>query len=403
MKKELCFFLGVTSNIAFAAGNVAIGLNKYMSQYVFDIVIYHSGLADNDLNTLLKIPKVVLREFNLPQDFVKYMLTNLPEECRFRDINKLMCYAHLEAFNLLDEYETVVWLDADITIQDNIYEVIQYIPFGVPADLPFDKEQVFNVGDQFTKDIDRYDMKTPAIRVSMMVVNDQLPYREIYNWCYTKSLEYCKYLKNPEQAILNIMLQEFNVTPKLIPLELHCDCRRDIAAVTKSVHYGSEQKVWNDINIFNVYPEWYRIHRKWVELGGTDCFLNRKNEFCLSNVLMKLRSLKNKYSHLFVFEFVPYQSNIILYGIGNVGREYIEQIKETRYCNIMFILDKNYDKPSYGDIPVYSPAKILETNGFDVVVIAIESPRIAEEVKECLMNFGVPEKKIINCNQRKSG
>ena len=31
MKKKLAFLLGITPNLAFAAGNVALGINKYMS------------------------------------------------------------------------------------------------------------------------------------------------------------------------------------------------------------------------------------------------------------------------------------------------------------------------------------------------------------------------------------
>lgn len=84
MKKKLAFLLGITPNLAFAAGNVALGINKYMSDSDYDIIIYYTELAQNDLEAFSKIPHVVLRQFSLPEDFVNTMMEKIPPQSRFR-------------------------------------------------------------------------------------------------------------------------------------------------------------------------------------------------------------------------------------------------------------------------------------------------------------------------------
>ena len=108
MKKKLAFLLGITPNLAFAAGNVALGINKYMSDDDYDIVIYYTELAQNDLEVFSKVPHVILRQFSLPEDFINTMMKKLPSQSRFRSNYRLMCFAHFEVFPLLKEYQNVL-------------------------------------------------------------------------------------------------------------------------------------------------------------------------------------------------------------------------------------------------------------------------------------------------------
>ena len=56
-----------------------------------------------------------------------------------------------------------------------------------------------------------------------------------------------------------------------MPLEdWQCIAWRDQASTAKIVHFGTANKVWNTTNIFNAFPEWYRVHCEWLNLGGSD-------------------------------------------------------------------------------------------------------------------------------------
>jgi len=97
--------------------------------------------------------------------------------------------------------------------------------------------------------------------------------------------------------------------------------------------------------------------------------------------------------HLFPFDKVPKNSRIVLYGAGNVGKQFYDQITETNFCEIVLWLDKNAD-----GIFIKQPETVanLNVDDYDIVVIAIESDFIANDVKILLINYGVPEKKILH-------
>jgi len=97
--------------------------------------------------------------------------------------------------------------------------------------------------------------------------------------------------------------------------------------------------------------------------------------------------------HLFPFDKVPKNSRIILYGAGNVGKQFYNQVTETNFCEIVLWLDKNAD-----GILVKQPATFTNLNieNYDFVVIAIENKTIANDVKIFFTNYKVPESKIIH-------
>jgi len=99
------------------------------------------------------------------------------------------------------------------------------------------------------------------------------------------------------------------------------------------------------------------------------------------------------YHYLFPFEKVTQSSHIVLYGAGNVGKDFYNQVTETNFCKIVLWLDKNAD----GNI-VKLPETIasLNADNYDAVIIAIESEIIANNVKNFLKDYGVPENKILH-------
>ena len=131
MKKKFVFLVAVTPNIAFAAGNIAIALDKYMHDEEYDIIVYYTELPDRDIKALKNINRCIPIQFRPNAKLVDYLLLNLPDACPYKAVNKLMLLAHYEIFRLLDQYETAVWLDADILVQGNLRELSNYVPFGI--------------------------------------------------------------------------------------------------------------------------------------------------------------------------------------------------------------------------------------------------------------------------------
>lgn len=101
----------------------------------------------------------------------------------------------------------------------------------------------------------------------------------------------------------------------------------------------------------------------------------------------------NKYENLFPFHKVPFKSNIIIYGAGDLGQDYLKQIKLLDYCHIVGMVDQNYKEYKFLCVPVYSIDMVTSLD-FDYVVIALKSKFISTIINR-LLDFGMREEQII--------
>lgn len=269
MKKKFVFLVAVTPNIAFAAGNIAIALDKYMHDEEYDIIVYYTELPDRDIKALKNINRCIPIQFRPNAKLVDYLLLNLPDACPYKAVNKLMLLAHYEIFRLLDQYETAVWLDADILVQGNLRELSNYVPFGISQDTPW------LIRDQFispkTICVEGYNIDKPAFCTAVMVANESLPYKKIYNWLIDKTYFYAADMKNVDQVTTNLMIEEFGLLPETLPLEKwQCMPWKREAFTAAIVHFGTSDKIWKSPELCHKFSEWYRNHLIWLQLGGSD-------------------------------------------------------------------------------------------------------------------------------------
>lgn len=271
MKKKLAYLLACSPNLAFAAGNVALGINKYNSDKDYDILVYHTGLQENDKRAFEQIPHVRLVPYSLPKGFAEFMLgpNGLPPG-RWNNPYSLLAFAHFETFILLEQYRRVIWLDIDMAIQADIRPLNAYE--GLAMGWDWNRTDCWKVRNQFTAPIAGYDMSAYAYCSACIVISDTLKnYRSIYDFCWAKAKEYAPYLHAPDQALINLALQEFNITPK--PLQWHdwlCFAQYPEAHIAKIAHFGTGTKPWNTSWLLQSFPEWFRTHLRWLELGGSD-------------------------------------------------------------------------------------------------------------------------------------
>ena len=103
---------------------------------------------------------------------------------------------------------------------------------------------------------------------------------------------------------------------------------------------------------------------------------------------------------LFPFEKVEKESKVIIYGAGEAGQCYWDQIKLSDYCTCETMIDINYKKFREMDLPVYG-LEYLKTLVFDYIIVAIEDSVVAEKAAGNLLKQGVDEKKIIISSDRR--
>ena len=102
--------------------------------------------------------------------------------------------------------------------------------------------------------------------------------------------------------------------------------------------------------------------------------------------------------YLFPFELVKPGSRVIIYGAGDVCRQFLAQLEVASYCKVVAVVDRNTDYRSEA-VRLITPGHMQEET-YDAVIIAINEAHIVEAVRKDLLALGVPETKIIDASWR---
>ena len=93
--------------------------------------------------------------------------------------------------------------------------------------------------------------------------------------------------------------------------------------------------------------------------------------------------------YLFPFGLVKKGETVVLWGAGNVGKVFYDQIKKTEYCKLVAWVDSNSDAEG-----ILNP-NALNRISFDRIVIAVLNKNVADEIKDRLNVMGIDSGKII--------
>ena len=88
------------------------------------------------------------------------------------------------------------------------------------------------------------------------------------------------------------------------------------------------------------------------------------------------------------------KSKIAIYGAGELGAKYYQQIKAAKKFEFVGCIDFGYQTMKGCPFEVWAPERLLE-RAYDVLIITIKNPISANEVKEKLISCGIKEEKIL--------
>lgn len=98
--------------------------------------------------------------------------------------------------------------------------------------------------------------------------------------------------------------------------------------------------------------------------------------------------------YTFPYDKVWGKTKIALYGAGNIGKQYYEQLKRDGFYQVVLWVDENYQEFENTVYDVKTP-EFLQKISFDTVVIAIKNKDIVKQVEEKLKEYGVAQEKIV--------
>ena len=87
-------------------------------------------------------------------------------------------------------------------------------------------------------------------------------------------------------------------------------------------------------------------------------------------------------------------ARVIIYGYGDVGKDWYEAIQKMKNVELVMVVDRNYSKFQGGVIDIH-PVKDVTTVDYDYILIAIIDPNIVKAVKKSLIQLGVLPEKIL--------
>lgn len=91
---------------------------------------------------------------------------------------------------------------------------------------------------------------------------------------------------------------------------------------------------------------------------------------------------------------VPKGSRIVIYGAGQIGRELVRQLEQSRYCQVVLWVDQCFDNEH-----IMSPNSLLNfpQDAYDRIVLATRNPFYAREMKNNLLEMEIREEQIVAC------
>lgn len=149
------------------------------------------------------------------------------------------------------------------------------------------------------------------------------------------------------------------------------------------IHFTTHIKAWQnpELEFANYFWKYARMTAFYEEI----IFKN----------MPKLNIAPNPYARfIFPWKTIKADSRIVMYGAGVVGRAFLQQIEQTKYCTIMAVADKKKDEIKDLNIPVILPIEIKDFP-YDNILIAIESAGVADAIKHDLIELGYDESKIV--------
>ena len=104
--------------------------------------------------------------------------------------------------------------------------------------------------------------------------------------------------------------------------------------------------------------------------------------------------------YLFPFSSIPFGSNVIIYGAGVIGRQYVEQIHRSGDYHLLCVVDRNWKKLSVPYVDVLPVEEVTKMDAY--VVLASDDSKIFDSMKRQLEDLGIKKDyivhRIIKCN-----
>lgn len=270
---------GVTGDWAFAAGTVLLAFRRHNPGMEADIIVFCD-------DTLREADAAILR--NLGAQLVPF--THVPAELTAEalEVFSPLSLAKFDCFDMLQRYTSVVWLDADVLVQDSLEGLFDCGPLGLALEDPefSDPPGVKPAQINLHESIEGFDGGADNLNSGVIVFRNDLPAPDaLRQGCLEFVCRHCAILRNPDQAAFNLLaqmlLRQYPQGVFQLPQAYNAHPRNPAAVFAPVVHAFGDEKPWNDGLTAACFPEWQRDYARWQSLGGNPYAGTVENAECL--------------------------------------------------------------------------------------------------------------------------
>lgn len=268
--KKKCVVLAVTSDYMFAAANVIIGMQRFNSGLIDKYIIFEDledPVARSDKESIARMfPGLI--EFRIYKPTVK--LQKVFGNSLFKRYSKML-FCKFEIFNLLKEYYSVLYLDADLLIQGDISEIFtSYKTLAWRSTVIPMKDRLGDVCFSHWKGIGK---TNTAPNAGVIYVDRNFPAYATATMSCFKLLEELYPLTDQEcldEFVFGLLAYSNGINAQELPGKFNCGSGWFNSEDAVIIHSIGKHKFWNDIIRKKLYPEWSVNHKIWLKHGGRD-------------------------------------------------------------------------------------------------------------------------------------
>lgn len=254
---------GGSTNDYDAMATLIVNMTKVMPDLQADYIIFHNGLSEKQQKRLQQYHPVKFIKYSSPIPLAARLLSS---SVRYFTP---MIYCKYECLRLLDTYDRVMWTDYDVVFKEDVSDLFQsdqgitFVTNGQSKVIDmFYSKYKGKTADRVFKE---YDLEAPAITTPLFVTSRKLEhYMELYHWCNQKTAKYFRYLEQPEQGIISMMLQKYHIQYGELSNEIYALHPKFDNPQAKIIHAYGQPKFWNGCHD----ERWEEYHRIWGNFNG---------------------------------------------------------------------------------------------------------------------------------------
>lgn len=109
---------------------------------------------------------------------------------------------------------------------------------------------------------------------------------------------------------------------------------------------------------------------------------------------IRMKWMQNGKRWVFPDNFLPKESRVILYGFGDVGSDWYEDMRRADDVDLVMVVDRNYKNMKESTVRVY-PVEAVKSAEYDYILIAVNDREAADAARDSLVGMGVLPDRIL--------